>query len=167
MKKKVFSEQAVYIDEIKLPKGFEINPLELSHSIFKGLYYNRTSIASKAWDQLNRYIIENCELRHGHKLINKETWGTVFSPNEEFTCLSSVDPLDLKNAPDYVCLYGINTNDCVVTIFYDDNRRKGKNFQLSLRHNCLIMFPSTNTYTISNNQKSSLNFIQTLTFQYF
>jgi hypothetical protein len=167
MKKKVLTEQVIYTDEIKLPKGFEINPLDLSQDVLKKLFLDKNSIQSKHFDQLNRYIIENCELRYKLKLINKKTWGTIFTPNEEYTCLSSVDPIDLKNSPDFVCLYGINTEECYVTIFYDDNRRKGKNFKLPLKYNSFIMFPSTNTYTIYNNQKSSLNFIQTITFEYF
>jgi len=167
MKKKVLTEQAIYTDEIKLPKGFEINPFDLSQGVLKKLFLDKNSIQSKHFDQLNRYIIENCELRHKLKLINKKTWGTIFTPNEEYTCLSSVDPIDLKNSPDFVCLYGINTEECYVTIFYHDNRRKGKNIKLPLKYNSFIMFPSTNTYTISNNQKSSLNFIQTITFEYF
>lgn len=167
MKKKVLSEQAVYIDEVKLPKGFEINPLELSQNILKKFYLNKNSIQSKHFDQLNKYIIENCELKHKLKLVNRETWGNIFTPNEEFTCLSSVNPVDLQNSPDYVCLYGINTEECYVTIYYDDNRRKGRSFKMPLKYNSFIMFPSTNIYTISNNQKSSLNFVQTITFEYF
>lgn len=167
MEKKVLSEKAIYTDEIKLPKGFEINPLELSQNILKGFYLNKNLIQSKHFDQLIRYVIENFELKQKIKLVNRKTWGNIFTPNEEYNCLSSVDPNNLNNSPDFTCLYGINTEDCYVTIYYDDNKRKGKNYKIQLKHNCFIMFPSTITYTISNNQKSNLNFIQTITFDYF
>ena len=167
MKKKVLTEQAIYSDIVKLPKGYEVNSLEMCQNIFKCFYKNNNAVFCKSWDQLNRYIIENVQLRHQIKLINKKTWGNIFTPNEEYTCLSPVDPVDLKNSPDFTCIYGINTEECYVTIYYDDNRRKGRSFKMPLKHNSFIMFPSTNIYTISNNQKSSLNFVQTITFELF
>jgi hypothetical protein len=54
----------------------------------------------------------------------------------------------------------------MVTIYYDDNRRKGRSWNIELKHNMFIMFPSTNMYFISNKQKDSLNFIQTITYEY-
>jgi len=53
-----------------------------------------------------------------------------------------------------------------VRIFYDDNRRKGRSWDIPLENNKFIMFPSTNMYTIKNKQKDGLNFIQTLTYEY-
>ena len=35
MKKKVLSEQALFYGDVSMPKGFEINPLNLSQSINK------------------------------------------------------------------------------------------------------------------------------------
>jgi len=64
-------------------------------------------------------------------------------------------------------LYGTKVEDCWVKIYYDDNRRKGQSFDIELKENMFIMFPSTNMYTISNKQKESLNFIQTITYTYF
>ena len=37
MQKKVLSEQSLYYGEIKMPKGFEINPLNLTNNFFKAL----------------------------------------------------------------------------------------------------------------------------------
>jgi hypothetical protein len=54
----------------------------------------------------------------------------------------------------------------MVKIYYDDNRRKGRNWDIELTDNMFIMFPSTNTYFISNDKKESLNFIQTITYEY-
>ena len=44
-------------------------------------------------------------------------------------------------------------------IHYEDNRRKGRTWDISLTNNKFIMFPSTNMYYLTNNQKDSLNFI--------
>ena len=35
-----------------------------------------------------------------------------------------------------------------------------------LTNNQFIMFPSTNMYYLTNNQKDSLNFVQTITYEY-
>ena len=103
MNKEILTEQAIYHGEITLPKGYEIDPSEMSQNILKSFYSNKKSIASKFLDQLNTYIRDNFELRNNIKLISKQIWGDIFSPNEKFTSLSTVDPVDLKNSPDFVC----------------------------------------------------------------
>ena len=54
----------------------------------------------------------------------------------------------------------------MVRIFYEDNRRKGRSWDISLENNKFIMFPSTNLYYIENSQKDALNLIQTITYEY-
>ena len=70
------------------------------------------------------------------------------------------------NSPDFTLLYGVNVKECIVRIHYDDNRRKGRSWDMPLTNNMFVLFPSTNMYYISNNQKNSLNFIQTITYEY-
>ena len=72
----------------------------------------------------------------------------------------------LINSPDFTLLYGVNVSDCSVKISYDDNRRKGRSWTIPLTNNKFVMFPSTNSYNIINNQKESLNFILTVTYEY-
>ena len=55
----------------------------------------------------------------------------------------------------------------MVRIHYEDNRRKGRSLGIyHLENNMFIMFPSTNMYYLTNNQKDSLNFVQTITYEY-
>jgi hypothetical protein len=166
MQKKVLAEQALFYGDISMPKGFEINSLKLSQSIFESFYNKQKFSFSKDWDKLNTYIKDYINLNYDIKLVNKDTWGNAYIPNEVTEPLLNVDPVDLRNSPDYTCLYGINTIDCTVKIYYDDNRRKGRNWEIELKDNMFIMFPSTNLYFISNKQKDSLNFIQTITYEY-
>ena len=163
MKKKVLTEQALYYGEVKIPKGYEVDPLEMCQNILRSFYLNNDASYCKSWGQLNTYIRENFQLRHNLQLINKDTWGDIFYPNEKFNSLSNVDPIDLKNSPDFTCLYGINTEDCKIEIFYDDNRRAGRSWDMPLKNNKFIMFPSMQMYYITNNQKDSLNSILTIT----
>jgi hypothetical protein len=166
MQKKVLTEQALFYGDVSMPKGFEINPLKFSQSIFESFYKKQKFIFFKDWDKLNTYIKDYINLNYDIKLVNKDTWGNAYIPNEVTEPLLNVDPVDLRNSPDYICLYGINTVDCTVKIYYDDNRRKGRNWEIKLKDNMFIMFPSTNLYFISNKQKDSLNFIQTITYEY-
>ena len=54
----------------------------------------------------------------------------------------------------------------MVRIHYEDNRRKGRSWDIPLENNKFIMFPSTNMYYLTNNQKDNLNFVQTITYEY-
>jgi hypothetical protein len=166
MQKKVLAEQALFYGDVSMPKDFKINSLKLSQSIFESFYNKQKFSFSKDWDKLNTYIKEHININYDLRLVNKDTWGNVYIPNEITEPLLHIDSVNLKNSPDYTCLYGINTTDCMVKIYYDDNRRKGRNWEIELKDNMFIMFPSTNLYFISNKQKDSLNFIQTITYEY-
>ena len=61
-------------------------------------------------------------LKHDIRLVNKDSWTNAYTPNEQSEPLLHIDPVNLKNSPDFVLLYGINTVDCDITIFYDDNK---------------------------------------------
>ncbi len=43
---------------------------------------------------------------------------------------------------------------------------KEEAWDIPLENNKFIMFPSTNMYYLTNNQKDSLNFVQTITYEY-
>ena len=166
MKKKVLSEQSIYYGNILMPKGFEIEEKSLTSDILESKLFENKFKFSKTFDRLNAYISEHIHLKHSFTLINKDTYGDVYESGEISSPLINVDPVDLKNSPDYTLLYGVSVNDCIVRIHYDDNRRKGRSWDMPLTTNSFVMFPSTNMYFISNNQKHSLNFIQTILYEY-
>jgi len=166
MRKTILSEQALYYGDVEMPKGFEINPLNLTNNFFDSLYRKKSFLLSKDWEKLNVYIKDFVNLNYNLPLVNKDTWSNIFLPNERTESMMNVDPVDLKNSPDFTLLYGINTVDCEIKILYDDNRRKGRSWTIPLTQNKFVMFPSTNMYSIINRQKESLNFIQTITYEY-
>tara|TARA_R100000005_G_scaffold96218_1_gene81521 strand:- start:669 stop:1172 length:504 start_codon:yes stop_codon:yes gene_type:complete len=166
MEKKVLSEQALYFGNVDMPKGFEIDRDKLSKDILQSNLTNSEFLFSKTWDMLNTYIREHINLKYDFQLINKKTWGDIYKPNQISQPLFNIDPVDLLNSPDFTLLYGVKTNNCFVRIFYDDNRRKGRSWDIELKDNKFIMFPSTNMFYITNDQKDSLNFIQTITYEY-
>ena len=166
MQKKVLSEQSLFYGDIDMPKGFEIDQEKLTNDILQSTFTNKDFPFSRTWDMLNTYMRDFIGLEHGINLVNKSTWGNIYKPNETTIPLLNIDPVDLRNSPDFTMLYGVKVKDCFVRIHYEDNRRKGRSWDIELKNNMFIMFPSTNMYYITNNQKDSLNFVQTITYEY-
>ena len=119
MHKKVLSEIALHYGTIDMPKGFEINRDKLQKDILSSQIKDLKFPYSREWDKLNTYLREHIKVEHGFTLINKETWGNVYKPQELSIPLLNIDPVDLKNSPDYTFLYGVNVKDCSVRIHYD------------------------------------------------
>jgi hypothetical protein len=166
MQRHVLSQQSLFYGDINMPVNWDIDRNELAHHILHSSLTNKKLQFSKTWDVLNTYMIDFIGLDYGVKLVNKSTWGNIYKPNERTIPLLNIDPLDLRNSPDFTMLYGVKVKNCNVRIHYEDNRRKGRSWDIELKNNMFIMFPSTNMYYITNNQKDSLNFVQTITYEY-
>ena len=166
MQKKVLSEQAIYYGDVKMPEYWEIDRNKLSFDTLESKLLYSEFPFSKTWDKLNTYIIDHVRVKYNITLVNKKTWADIYKPTETTKPLLNVDPIDLRNSPDFTMLYGVKVDKCWVRIHYDDNRRKGRSWDIELKKNMFVMFPSTNMYIISNDQKDSLNFIQTITYEY-
>jgi len=124
MQKKVLSEIGLYYGDVSMPKGFEIDRKKLHEDILQLQINNKEFPYSREWDKLNTYLRDHINVKYNFHLINKTGWGNVYKPKENSMPFLSIDPVDLKNSPDYTLLYGANVKDCIVKIFYDDNRRK-------------------------------------------
>ena len=166
MQKKVLTEQALYYGDVTMPKGFEIDQEKLTNDILQSSFTNKQFPFSRTWDMLNTYMRDFIGLDYGINLVNKSTWGNIYKPAETTIPLLNIDPVDLRNSPDFTLLYGVKVKDCFVRIHYEDNRRKGRSWDVELKNNMFIMFPSTNMYYLNNRQKDSLNFVQTITYEY-
>ena len=166
MQKKVLSEIALYFGDVTMPKDWDIDRDKLQKDILISNIDNSVFPFSKEWDKLNTYIREHVNLEYRFQLINKQTWGNTYRPQEVSIPLLNIDPVDLRNSPDYTLLYGVSVKNCMVRIHYEDNRRKGKSWDIPLENNKFIMFPSTNMYYLINDQKDNLNFVQTITYEY-
>ena len=166
MQKKVLSEQALYYGDVAMPKDWDIDRDKLSGDILQSQIQNKQFPFSRTWDMLNTYMRDHIGLEYDINLVNKETWGNIYKPAETTIPLLNIDPVDLRNSPDFTLLYGVKVKDCMVRIHFEDNRRKGRSWDIPLTNNKFIMFPSTNMYYLTNNQKDSLNFVQTITYEY-
>tara|TARA_R100000388_G_scaffold63875_1_gene46597 strand:+ start:170 stop:673 length:504 start_codon:yes stop_codon:yes gene_type:complete len=166
MQKKVLSEISLYYGDVTMPKNWDIDRKKLSNDILKSVVQNKDFPFSKNFDMLNTYMRDHINLEYGFTLINKETWGNMYKPQETTIPLLNIDPVDLRNSPDFTLLYGVKVEDCNVKIHYEDNRRKGRSWNIPLEDNKFIMFPSICMYYLTNNQKNNLNFVQTITYEY-
>jgi hypothetical protein len=168
MHKKVLSEIDLYFGQIEMPKGFEIDLEKLGADILSSTIYNREFPFSRSWDMLQTYLREHLNLEYGFTLIHKKTIGAIYKPRQYSHSYLQVDPVDLKHSPDYVMLYGVNIgkDSCRVFIEYDDNRRKGRSWEIPLNNNDFVMFPSTQRYHITANESEQLNFILTTTYEF-
>tara|TARA_R110000796_G_scaffold72578_2_gene163904 strand:+ start:501 stop:1004 length:504 start_codon:yes stop_codon:yes gene_type:complete len=165
MEKKVLTEQAIYYGDVSMPKHWEIDRVDLSHHILHSNLTNEKLQFSRTYDKLSTYVREHILIKHNLYLIEKETWGNIYKPNQTTTPLLDVNPVDLTYSPDFTLLYGVKVKNCNVRIHYDDNRRKGRSWDIPLTNNKFIMFPSTNMYYLTNTQKDNLNFVQTITYE--
>jgi hypothetical protein len=166
IKKKVLTEQSLFYGNIDMPKGFEIDQEKLTEDILQSTFNSKEFPFSRTWDMLNTYMRDYIGVEYDINLVNKSTLGNIYKPSETTVPLLNIDPVDLRNSPDFTMLYGVKVKDCNVRIHFDDNRRKGRSWDIELKNNMFIMFPSTNMYYLTNNQKDSLNFVQTINYEY-
>jgi len=166
MEKKVLSEQAIYYGDVSMPKGFEIEQKVLTSDILQSKFYNDKFPFSKTLDKLSTYISDHIKVKHDIVLVQREAYGEVYKEETTLPILD-VNPMDLRNSPDFTLLYGVDVRHCHIKIYYDNNRRKNNCFDIELKNNMFVMFPSSNLYNIINKQKNSVNFIQTILYEYF
>lgn len=160
----VLSEQPLIHGKVEMPKGFEINNDQLIVDMYSSLYTKEKFPFSKNWDKLNTYIRDYVNLKYQLTLLNQHTNGHVFKPGYVSEPLMEADLNNLKHSPDFCLFYGIKVEQCFFRIYYDDNRVKNKHWDVELKNNHFIIFPSTNLYTIHNKQNYNLNYIQKINF---
>ena len=155
----ILSKKNLIYGTIQMPKGFDIKTGVLQKDILTHNIQDCNFPFSIELDKLQTYLREHIKLLYNFTLIQMETTGYMFKPNESNIPNLEVNQLDLRNSPDYVMLYGVNVENSSVKIYYNDNRRAGKSWDIKLENNKFIMFPSTLVYHISNKQNNRLNFI--------
>jgi len=165
MKKIILSEKSLYYGKVEMPKRFEINQKKLSADIISSIVQKTQFPFSKNLDMLICYLQEHIQLKYDFSLVQKNIFGHICKPREKTETFLQVDPVDLRHSPDYVLLYGVNVKDCDIKIFYNDNRRKGRSWDIPLNNNQFVMFPSNLRYNLTNNS-DELSLILTMTFEY-
>ena len=116
---------------------------------------------------LQDYIRNHFNGEYHKILIFKTKWGNVYKYDQQSFLRTTVEPLDLKDSPDYTFVYGVDIGDqsCDIIIEYNDNRRVNRTWHIPLKNNFFVMFPSTQKYFITPNQSKQLNIFLTITYE--
>ena len=168
MFKDVLAETAVYSGGLKLPEGIKIDFETLRADIL--VHANDPSQQfrhSRSLDIISTYIRDFYRQKAKEPIRQKDAIGYIQNGYEGTDLIRQADLMDLKNAPDYTFLFGVNVNkdSCTVVIEFDNNRHKDEKVTVPLYTNAFIMFPSINRYIIKNNQKDNLNSVLTITYE--
>ena len=179
MQKKVLSEIDLYIDTvyvINIDRAKIKNDILNSFAFDKRLSQNKKDYSyhdfkvpfSKPLQWLKDYLRDHFRVDYHRTLIPKKEWGNIYNQHESSLARHQVDLIDLKNSPDYTCVYGVEVakDSCELVIEYDDNRRKNRTWHIPLENNQFIIFPSTQRYFISQNKSKQMNIFLTLTYTY-
>ena len=182
MQKVVLSEIDLYHGEVAMPKGFDINLEKIRNDIIESyIQQKRISDNPKAYtfddyvvpfsqplQWMQDYIRDHWRVEYGSTLVQRNMHGNVMHPQEKSWARHQVEPVDLRNSPDYTLIYGVDvkegSSECIIE--YDDNRRKNRTWHIPLKNNEFIMFPATNKYSFSPNTSNSLNIILTINYEY-
>jgi len=166
MKEKILSKQSIYYGDMKMPEGFEIDCIQLVKDITISQLYETKLVFSRAADMVRTYVTDYATAYHSLNLQTLDQTGHFYAPFEQSGRINLINPLDLKNSPDHIMLYGVEADpsSCSVKIHYDDNRRKNLFWNIPLENNKFILFPGHLEYSISRNLRDKPNYILTTTF---
>ena len=179
MLKKVLSEIDLYIDTvhvIKIDRSKIKNDILNSFAFEKRLSKNKKDYSyqdfkvpySKPLSWLKDYLRDHFRVDYYRTLMGKKEWGNLYGPDESSFMRHQVEPLLLKDSPDYTCVYGVEVakDSCELVIEYNDNRRANRTWHIPLKDNQFIIFPSTQRYFISQNTSKQMNVFLTMTYEY-
>ena len=182
MQKVVLSEIDLYHGEVAMPKGFDIDLDKIRNDIIESyIQQKRINNNPKAYtfddyvvpfsqplQWMQDYIRDHWRVEYGSTLVQRNMHGNVMHPQEKSWARHQVEPVDLRNSPDYTLIYGVDvkegSSECIIE--YDDNRRKNRSWDIPMKNNHFIMFPATNKYSFSPNTSNGLNIILTINYEY-
>ncbi len=182
MQKKVLTEVDLYTGEISMPKGFEINRDKIRNDIIESFVKkNRVNTNPQAYayedyvlpysqplQWMQDYMRDHWKAEYGFTLLEKDKHGKVLTPNEKSFLRHHVDPVDLRNSPDYTFIYGVDVKEgsCECIIEYDNNRRKNRTWYIPIKNNHFIMFPATQRYMFTPNTSNKMNTIGVINYEF-
>jgi len=182
MQKVVLSEVDLYYGKVDMPKGFDIDRDQIKNDILKSFVKkDRINNNPKAYafddyvvpfsqplQWMQDYIRDHWGAEYDRTLVPKTMHGNIMHPKEKSWTRNQVEPVDLRNSPDYTLIYGVDvkegSSECIIE--YDNNRRKNRTWHIPIKDNHFIMFPATQRYSFSPNTSNALNTILTINYEY-
>jgi len=167
MKKEVIAEQAIYKGTAKFPEGFEIDNQNIkSNIIYAALVVDSRKDKNPYGYKHNDFYFEDCENVDKLKifirdhflgftkksLIFHSQFAHLFLPNKGSINKQQAEPFDLKNSPDFTCLYCLENTDQKLVLEFNENRYKQRTHLYSLKETNFIIFPSETRYYFTENK---------------
>ena len=83
------------------------------------------------------YMRDHWRAEYNFTLVPKNMHGQVLHPEEQSFLRYHIDPVDLRNSPDYTFIYVVDVepDSCECIVEYDDNRRKNRTWHLPIKNN--------------------------------
>ena len=171
--------------EVELSKQFILHgklPLSLSKVNFENVYdFISWNIQDLHERKLNRFkdahvplsqdiiwILDYAEakyqLKTGKTLRRKTHDVMVHWKNEGTTKRHHLNYADLKNSPDIVMLYFIDSDDNDMIIEYDNNRKKGVYWNMPIESNKYVIFNSNLEYYLLPNKLDDQRIVLRVTY---
>ena len=167
MDKTTLSELAVYSGNLELPKGLDFNPESLRADIIDYNTSTKPFAYSRNLDILDKYMQDYFNLHYKKFLIRRDVSGFIIGRDVQTENMFEADPMNLKDATDFVLLYGvkIKKDSCNIVLEYDDNRLKNRWYKKEFHQNSYMIFPSTTIYRVTKNESSLTNYILKITYE--
>ena len=182
MEKTILSEISLIHGPIDMPKGFDIDRDKIKNDILTSFVKDKrisNNIKNYSYDDfyipfsqplqwLKDYIRDHVRSEYNISLVEKSQHGNIYNPKEKSFIRHQVDPVDLRNSPDYTLVYGtfVGKDSCELVIEYDDNRRKYRTWHIPIKNNYFYMFPSTQRYFITENKSKQMNVLLTANYEF-
>jgi hypothetical protein len=179
MKKQILSETLLFSGEVKMPKHYDIDRYQIKSEILNSKLNKKTVSAnpyhyafsdyevptSKTLNLLRDYISENIKFEHKLILEPRLSFGNVFEPKQQSFFRNMIDPVNVKEAPDYIMIYGIDVDkDASVVIETKDKRGIEQLSVFNIINNNFLLFPSYLRFFINENNSHQTNVFLTTTY---
>tara|TARA_R100001163_G_C5058082_1_gene194641 strand:- start:1355 stop:1903 length:549 start_codon:yes stop_codon:yes gene_type:complete len=179
MNKKILSEIALFEGEITLPKNYQVDRYKIKSDILQSKLDNKTvssnpyafafcdyNIETSAPLNLVRSTIaEKLNVYHQIGIEPRLSFGNVFDPKQQSFFRNMIDPVNIKESPDYVMIYGVDVDKNASVVI--ENKDKRGIDQLSvypIANNHFVIFPAYLRFFMNENDSSQTNIFLTTTY---
>tara|TARA_R100001086_G_scaffold79077_1_gene38446 strand:+ start:1610 stop:2158 length:549 start_codon:yes stop_codon:yes gene_type:complete len=179
MNKKTLLEIALFEGEITLPKNHQVDRYKIKSDILQSKLDNKTvssnpyafafsdySIETSAPLNLIRSTIaEKLNVYHQIGVESRLSFGNVFDPKQQSFFRNMIDPVNIKESPDYVMIYGVDVDkNASVVIETKDKRGIDQLSVYPIANNHFVLFPAYLRFFMNENDSSQTNIFLTTTY---
>ena len=179
MNKKILVETVLFEGEIVLPKNHQIDRFKIKSDILQAKLENKTSSSnpfafafsdysietSRPLNLIRSTIAEKLQVYHKTIIEPRLSFGNVYEPKQQSFFRNMIDPVNIKESPDYVMIYGVDVDkNASVVLETKDKRGVDQLSVYPIITNHYIMFPSYLKFFVNENDSFQTNIFLTTTY---